>query len=443
MCSSCAVRPAHATAAHLEILDDQRERRGEEHDLAVGREEGEDLLDDDGELGRQQLVGLVHDEGRAFGQVGDALGREVEDAAGRADEDVHGLGEAQDVVLEDGAAGGDHDVEAEVLAERLADLRRLQRQLARRHHQQRLDLRILRIDLLQRRNHERGRLVTVSATSRALTDLARPVLRSRQDVSARQRNRNRLLLDRRRSLKARLENAHQQLALEVEAARLSVRPGEAPAHSSNSLPLVAVTLVQSETNGQRDDALFSLRPRISDGRVQARTPVVARRCWGCRGRGRSRRSGGRLRRRSCGGRRRRGRARRAGPRHSGAVRSRAGSSVEQLDECGESTRAARGDRRCKQSQAVRTRIGAACGPTRSLARRRRFSPPALEPRREHTDRTAMQGKIASPGYSKSPGPPISSSPSMSPFSRPLASSRSRSVASAADASSFLCAPSSG
>ena len=186
MCSSCTISSAWTLAADLEVLDDQRERRGEEHDLAIRREEGEDLLDDDGELGRQELVGLVHDERRAFGQVGDALGREIEDAAGRADEDVHGLRETHDVVLEDSATGRDHDVEAEVLAERLADLRRLQRQLARRDHQQRLDLGLLRVDLLQRRDHERGRLASEWRRS-ARPYLARPVLRSRQDMPPRQR----------------------------------------------------------------------------------------------------------------------------------------------------------------------------------------------------------------------------------------------------------------
>lgn len=143
---------------HLEVLDDDGKRCREERHLTRRRAEGEQLLHDGLELWAEQLVGLVHDERRALAQVGDALSGQVEDPPGGADEDVHGLGEAHDVVLERRAASGDHDVGAEVLAERLGHLRRLERELARGDEQERLDLGPLGVELLQGRDNERRRL---------------------------------------------------------------------------------------------------------------------------------------------------------------------------------------------------------------------------------------------------------------------------------------------
>ena len=121
----------------LELLDGHRERRAEEHDLAALGQEADQLLDDRLELGRQQLVGLVHDEHLAVVELADALAREVEHAPRRRDDDVDRLVQAHDVVAQARAARRDHDLDGEVLAELLADLRRLQRELARRHEQHR------------------------------------------------------------------------------------------------------------------------------------------------------------------------------------------------------------------------------------------------------------------------------------------------------------------
>lgn len=46
-----------------ELLDNDGEGGGEEHDLAVGGVEGDELVNGGGEFGREELVGLVHDEG--------------------------------------------------------------------------------------------------------------------------------------------------------------------------------------------------------------------------------------------------------------------------------------------------------------------------------------------------------------------------------------------
>jgi hypothetical protein len=174
-------------AAHLEVLDDDGERGREERDLALGRAEAEQLLHDGLKLWAQQLVGLVHDKGRALAQVGDALAGEVEDPAGRADEDVDRLGQAHDVVLERRSARRDHDVDAEVLAERLGHLRRLERKLPRRHEQQSLDLGPLRVELLERRDDEGRRLagavLGLTGASRSGTHMARAKGRDGDKIS--------------------------------------------------------------------------------------------------------------------------------------------------------------------------------------------------------------------------------------------------------------------
>lgn len=190
MCARSSRRRQEERTTHLEVLDDERERGREEHDLALLGHEGQELLDDGRELGREELVGLVHDEHGALAQVGDALAGEVEDAAGRADEDVDLLAEAQDVVAQGRAARRHHDVGARVLAERLAHLGRLEGELARRDEEERLDLGHLGVDALERRDDERGRL-------------ARAVLGAGEDVAPGEGDRDGLLLDGRRSLELR------------------------------------------------------------------------------------------------------------------------------------------------------------------------------------------------------------------------------------------------
>lgn len=114
-----------------ERLNRHGERGGEEADLMSLVTEVDDLLEDGLELRRQELVGLVHDDGPAFGQVGDLLGGQVEDAAGRRDDDVNGIVQTHDVILEGRSARGDHAVQAHVLANLFDNGRCLQRELAR------------------------------------------------------------------------------------------------------------------------------------------------------------------------------------------------------------------------------------------------------------------------------------------------------------------------
>ena len=77
---------------------------------------------------------------------GDVVGNEIENSAGGGDDDVDGLVEAEDVVAQVCAARSGHHLQVAVLAQLDANLRRLQRQLARRHQNQSLDVRARRVD---------------------------------------------------------------------------------------------------------------------------------------------------------------------------------------------------------------------------------------------------------------------------------------------------------
>mmetsp|Transcript_15527 Transcript_15527/g.48823 ORF Transcript_15527/g.48823 Transcript_15527/m.48823 type:complete len:367 (-) Transcript_15527:133-1233(-) len=185
----------------LEILDRHRECGGVAEDLPGRGQEVEELLDERLELGREELVRLVHDSDVTLSQLRHTLVGQVEDAAGGGDDHVHGAVEAHDVVLEGGASRGHHHFHAQVLAELLAHLRRLQGELAGGHEEESLDLLLLHVDLLHDRDAERG-------------GLASTVLRAREDVAPGEGDGDRLLLDRRGTLEALLVNPHKQLPFE-------------------------------------------------------------------------------------------------------------------------------------------------------------------------------------------------------------------------------------
>lgn len=174
--------------AHLEVFDDDGECCREEHDLPLFGHKAEELFDDGGKLGREELVGLVHDKDGALAQVGDTLTGQVEDPTGRADEDVDGFAEAHNVVAEGRPSRRDHDVDPGVFAERLADLTRLECEFSRRNEEESLDLWDLGVDAFEGRDDKGGRL-------------AGSVLGSREDIATGQGDRDSFLLDGRRSFK--------------------------------------------------------------------------------------------------------------------------------------------------------------------------------------------------------------------------------------------------
>lgn len=185
----------------FERLDNHGERCGKQHDLPLWRTKANQLLNDWLELGGQEFVCFVHDKSGALREIGDAFAGEVEHAAGGSDDDMHGLAQAQNVVLETSAARGDHYLDVHVLAQGLAHLGRLQRELSSGHQDECLDVRFLTIDLLEGGDHK----------SRCF---AGAVLCARQDVAACQSNGDGFLLDGTGSLKAGFKDAHEQVSLE-------------------------------------------------------------------------------------------------------------------------------------------------------------------------------------------------------------------------------------
>ena len=185
----------------LELLHGDRERRRVEQDLPVGAHVADQLLDHGLELRREQFVRLIHHQHARRGQLGHALGGQVQQAPWCGDNGVDGLVQAHDVVAQRGAARRHHHLSAEVLSQLARDLRRLQGQLAGGHEDHGLDLVAGRVEPLEHRDAE-GR------------GFSGPVLRAREDVAARERDRDRLLLDGRWPLEALFVDSHEELALE-------------------------------------------------------------------------------------------------------------------------------------------------------------------------------------------------------------------------------------
>lgn len=82
----------------------------------------EELLNDWGELLGQKLVGFVHDEHGAFGQVGNVLPSQVEDSTWRTDDNMDWILETDNVVPQTCSTCCNHHVDSQVLTECLANL---------------------------------------------------------------------------------------------------------------------------------------------------------------------------------------------------------------------------------------------------------------------------------------------------------------------------------
>jgi len=185
-----------------ESVDGAGEGSRVEQNLSVRRQVGDDRVEHILEVLRQEFVGLVHDEHAALVHNREALLHQIEYAARRGNDHVHLLLQAHDVLLEVSAARGRHDLAAHVLRDLDADLASLQRELASRHDDQRLDLVLGDVDALEDRNDVGARF-------------AGAVLGAREYVAAGESDRYARLLNGRRILPALLEDAHEELALEA------------------------------------------------------------------------------------------------------------------------------------------------------------------------------------------------------------------------------------
>ncbi|RBQ82883.1 hypothetical protein VDGD_21002 [Verticillium dahliae] len=161
------------------------------------------LLNDGSKLNGQELVCLVHDEHGTLAQIGDGLASEIENTARGSDNDMDGVLQTHNVVAKASATSGDHDVDAEVLAESLANLRCLHGELACGDEDEALDFGDFGVDLFEGGDNEGG-------------GLAGAVLGAGQDIATGQGDRDGFFLDGRGLLKTGLEDSHQQIPLQLE-----------------------------------------------------------------------------------------------------------------------------------------------------------------------------------------------------------------------------------
>ena len=190
-----------------EVLDRKREGSREQHDLAIPGVVLKQLLNDRGELDGQKLVSFVHDEHGAFAEIGNRLSSEIENSARSAHYYVDGILKADNVVSQARSAGRNHDVDTEVLAKGLADLRGLHGKLACRDEDEALDFGDLGVDLFESGNNEG-------------CGFAGAVLCTRKDVSAGKSNGYAFFLNRGGLFETSFENAHEQVPLQLEVLEL-------------------------------------------------------------------------------------------------------------------------------------------------------------------------------------------------------------------------------
>lgn len=165
-----------------EVLDRDGEGRGEEHELAIVGVVAYDFLNGAGEFLRQQLVGFIHDHHAAFAQIRNFLTSQVCYPARGADHDVDRVAQAEDIVSKVRSARRCHDIDVQMLAERLANLRCLQGELSSGDQDDALNFIFLGIDPLEARDDKSG-------------GLARSILCAGQNVPPCKGDRNTLLLD--------------------------------------------------------------------------------------------------------------------------------------------------------------------------------------------------------------------------------------------------------
>lgn len=142
----------------LEIPHGLGERCGEQHNLSLLGQDGEQLLHHVRERPRQESVRLVQHKHRHAIEVDNLLFCEVEDAPWCRHDDVHRAIEPHNVVLKRGTPGGRHDLRLGVAPEVLADLRRLEHELAGGDKDEDLDLVERGVHAVQGRDEVRGRL---------------------------------------------------------------------------------------------------------------------------------------------------------------------------------------------------------------------------------------------------------------------------------------------
>ena len=99
-----------------ERFDRDREGSAKETDLVVLVAKVDNLFQDGLELGREKLIGFVHDDSFDVAQIGNLFGRKIKNTSRGGNNDVDRVVETHDIVLEGSSSGGDHTLHSHVLS---------------------------------------------------------------------------------------------------------------------------------------------------------------------------------------------------------------------------------------------------------------------------------------------------------------------------------------
>ena len=103
-----------------EFLAERLDRDGEgcakETDLVVLVTKVDDLFQDGLELGREKLIGFVHDDGFDVAQIRNLFGRKIKNTSRGGNNDVDRVVETHDIVFEGSSSSGDHTLHSHVLS---------------------------------------------------------------------------------------------------------------------------------------------------------------------------------------------------------------------------------------------------------------------------------------------------------------------------------------
>ena len=99
-----------------ERFDRDREGSAKETDLVVLVTKVDNLFQDGLELGREKLIGFVHDDSFDVAQIGNLFGRKIKNTSRGGNNDVDRVVETHDIVLKGSSSGGDHTLHSHVLS---------------------------------------------------------------------------------------------------------------------------------------------------------------------------------------------------------------------------------------------------------------------------------------------------------------------------------------
>lgn len=167
-----------------------------------------DLFKDRLKLRREELVGLVHDDGAAFAKIRNLFRGQVKNTAGGGNNNVHRVVETHDIIFERRSPRSNHALNPHMLSNLLDNSRCLQGKLSRGDEDKNLNIGLRSIRLLQAGDNVRSRL-------------PRPVLGSGQDIPILKNDGNGLFLNGGRLFKSLLEYTHEELSLEEEIFKVS------------------------------------------------------------------------------------------------------------------------------------------------------------------------------------------------------------------------------